>query len=749
MSPGPATELVNTEISTNDEAAAAAAPAPTPLLSTTWAELKRRRVVRAAISYAVVVFVVLQIAEITFEPLGLPRWAMRWTILAAILGFPVVMSVAWWFDATRSGLARDGTPARKGTARLFAVAVVLLTTGALAVWLARSERFDDDGRRDSNAPPNSIAVLPFDDMSANKDQRWFADGVAEELLDRLARIDGLRVAARTSSFAFRGKKRDMRDVGAALNVSYLLEGSVRKAGGRLRVTAQLIDARDGFHLWSETYERGEEDIFALQDEVTAAIATQLEQRITGLAAPESTGAKDGKPKIDVRAHELYLQGREAWRQRTPAALAQAREFFQQAVAIEPNYARAWSGLADTWLLEADYGIRDPSEAVVLAEPAAVRAVTIDPDLAEGWASLGLLRMIAGQYSGAKANLERAIALDPDYSMASMWLANTYGVQGQFQRQVEVLERARRLSPLEPVIAVNLAGTYAATGDTASAERVLREVLAVTPREALLLRAWASLEAERGALGNATSAAYAALAAEPDAPTNQQTVVQAEIALEEYDRAEAAARKLGQPRARAIWLQWIALRRGGKGVLPELDALVGAAPASAALPPEMRDVFEVWSIAKWLAGDVESAAQGLLRIVGEPGRLAGEASLADPASLLAVAYGQLGNTAEASRWNAAVEASTLRWLDQAPESAQFAYVRALVAASRGHVPDTVKALDSAYAHGYRDRWLLLHDPRLELARNDAAFRAIAARMQKDIAAQRAAVDRSGRFAPAAR
>ncbi|HET7842593.1 MAG TPA: tetratricopeptide repeat protein, partial [Xanthomonadales bacterium] len=472
---------MNTETATTGTATPEAAR--TPLLSTTWEELKRRRVVRAALSYAVGVFVVLQLAEITFEPLGVPRWVMRWTILAAILGFPVVMSVAWWFDATRSGLARDGTPARKGTARLFAVVVVLLTTLALAVWLARSERFEDSARPASDAPPNSIAVLPFNDMSPNKDQRWFADGVAEELLDRLARIEGLRVAARTSSFAFRGKKKDLRDVAAALNVSYLLEGSVRKAGGRLRVTAQLISASDGFHLWSETYERGEEDIFALQDEVTAAIAKQLEQRIAGLDAPDAKGRAGDDAKIDVRAHELYLQGREAWRQRTPAALAQAREFFQQAVAIQPDFARAWSGLADTWLLEADYGIRDPQEAVVLAEPAAVRAVTIAPELAEGWASLGLLRMTAGQYSGAKANLEKAIALDPDYSMASMWLANAYGVQGQFQRQVEVLERARRLSPLEPVVTVNLSGTYAATGDFASAERVLREVLAVTPREA--------------------------------------------------------------------------------------------------------------------------------------------------------------------------------------------------------------------------------------------------------------------------
>ncbi|HET7844883.1 MAG TPA: hypothetical protein VFL14_12080, partial [Xanthomonadales bacterium] len=261
---------------------------------------------------------------------------------------------------------------------------------------------------------------------------------------------------------------------------------------------------------------------------------------------------------------------------------------------------------------------------------------------------------------------------------------------------------------------------------------------------MLLRAWSALENERGRLALAASAAHAAVAVDPDTPTNQQTAVQSEIALEEYDQAEALARRLAQPRARAVWLQWTMLRRGGKGVLPELDAIVQAAPAGA-LPPEMRDVFEAWAFGKWRAGDVESAAQALLRIVVEPGRLAGEARLADAGSLLAEAYEELGNKPEASRWSSAVEASTLRWLDQAPASAQFDYVRALVAAGRGHVADTVASLEGAYAHGFRDRWLMLNDPRLRVARTDPGFRALAERMAKDIAAQRGQVDRSGNFA----
>lgn len=713
------------------------------LLSSTWAELRRRRVGRAALSYAVVAWVVLQLAEITFEPLGIPAWVMRWTILAAILGFPLVMVLAWYFDATAQGLARDERTPMRGSTRLFAVAVVVLTTAALAVWIVRTTNFGDapaGAAATSTAPPNSIAVLPFADMSAERDQRWFADGIAEELLDRLARIDGLRVAARTSSFAFRDREQDMREIASALNVAYLLEGSVRKAGGKLRVTAQLIDARDGFHLWSQTYERAEADIFALQDEVTGAIAAQLRERIAGLIAPKAAAAG---PTVDVRAHELYLQGRDAWRQRTPASLAKARIAFEQAVAIEPEFARAWSGLADTYLLESDYGARDTTEALALAEPAAVRAVTLDPESAEAWASVGLLRLTAGQHAAARANLERAVKLDPDYTMAAMWLSQVLGIEGDFPRQLEVLTQAHSVSPLEPVLAGNLAGTLAANGRVDQAVAVLRDVLRVLPNEPLLLRAWSGIEGERGALDRSVSAAHAAFRADPQAPANRSAVVQTEIALEDYAQARTFASAMPVARERAIALQWIALRSGGKAILPELaaleaEALAGAGDAS----PEAREVLYVAAFAHFAADEPGRAARALARIVGDPERIAGELGLGDPASLLVVALERAGEAAEAQRWRNGLAETVLRALDNAPPSARFAYIRALVAADGKDAAGALSALEAAYAAGFRDRWQLVNDPRLAFLRSHPEFRGLEQRMAREIATMRARVDREG-------
>jgi TolB-like protein len=467
------------------------------LLRLTWHELRRRRVARVGALYAVSAWLVLQIAEITYEPLGLPDWALTWTVLAVVLGFPVALVLAWFFEISPRGLIRErGVGPAVG--RVFAVLVVLSTVGGLGWWLAEvyAPQRGEAQARAATSEINTVAVLPFDDMSANGDQRHLADGIAEELLDRLAHLPGLRVAARTSSFALRDFGGGIEELGRLLRVRWVLEGSVRSAGGRVRVTAQLIDAADGFHAWSQTYERDSDDLFALQDEVTAAITEELQRRIPRLRAATPAAAavaNSADNEVEGKTLELYLRGRQAWRQRTPAALTEAEALFMEATRGDPEFARGWSGLADTYLLHANYGLRPVHEAVELAEPAAVRAITLDPGLGEAWASIGLLRWSAGQMGPAQRSLEEAMRLDPRYEMAPMWLAGVFGERGEYAEQRRVLEQAHELNPLEPVINSNLASLLASRGEVEQARAVLERVLAVTPREPLLLRTLAEIE----------------------------------------------------------------------------------------------------------------------------------------------------------------------------------------------------------------------------------------------------------------
>ena len=718
-----------------------------PLLATTWSELKRRHVGRVAVAYVIVAWVALQVAEVVLEPLGAPAWAMTWAVLAAILGLPIALVLAWYFDATPQGI-RTEPDTRTGAARLFVVGVTVLTVAGVGWWLAQvyeprdatgtAAPADRQAASEPAAPPNSVAVLPFDDMSANRDQAWLADGIAEELLDRLARIEGLRVAARTSSFAFRGRADDVREIGRALGVALVLEGSVRKAGGRIRVTAQLIDAANGYHLWSETYERGDEDIFALQDEVTSAIATQLEQRIGSLELERATA---GSGEGDPRALELYLEARQHWRRRTPAALDRARMLFEQALAIDPDFARANAGLADTYLLQIDYGLLAPAEAAQLAERHAVRAVSLDPRSAEAWATLGLLRMSVGQLDAAETALERAIELDPRYEMAPMWLAAVHGRRGRFDEQRRVLEETRELNPLEPVVNANLATSLADAGRQEEALEVLAQVLAVTPDDDLLLRTLAAVEAQGGRLDRALVAARRAHAVDATAPANIASYGGLLLRVEDFERAAAVFAPLpAESRVGAEGRQLIRLARGERGVDPGLEALAERLAAQPVGNGDDRELLTLAGTARLADGDARGAAPWLAAAAGgAPEALGDDPSALDPASLLVVALETLGEREDASAWRAAMEAAVQRWIAAVGEVPRVGTARAMLAAMAGDREAAIAAIEAAVERGFRERWRLLRDPRLASVRDDPRVRAAHARIGETLAAARAAAD----------
>lgn len=712
------------------------------LWRSTWAELRRRKVTRVGAIYAVIAWLVLQIAEITFEPLGLPPWALTWTVLGAVLGLPVALVLAWFFDVSPGGLVRER---RVGQAagRLFAVFVVLLTVLGSGWWLAEVYHpgdpvealtaADDTGNPARSAvPSNAIAVLPFDDMSPDRDHRHLADGIAEELLDRLARLQGLRVAARTSSFALRDFSGTVQDIGQLLSVRWVLEGSVRRNAGRVRITAQLIDADSGYHAWSETYERASEDLFALQDDVTAAIAQELERRITGVGGSTATDTGTRDPE----ALELYLRGRQAWRQRSPATLTEAEALFKQAVERDPDYAQAWSGLADAFLLQGDYGLRPVHEAIALAEPAAVRAVTLNPTLGEAWASIGLLRSTAGQPGPAQRSLEEAIRLDPRNEMARMWLAGVMGDQGQITEQRRVLEQALELNPLEPVINVNLAALMSASGEADAARSLLERVLAITPNDPLLLRSLANIETQSGRLDRALEFARRAHRSDPTAPSTVSTLVQALAALDAWDDAQSLVDAMPDDSPyRWALAQGLILQRGGSELLPwvseRLQALLGGGGALSAQDRELL----VQAATVRLSQSPEEAIRLLRRLVPEPSVMERSISLLDAGSLLVTALERQGKTGEADAYRAVLAEAARLFLDRPVESGQLAFSRALMAEYLGDRQQALQSLDRAIELGFRQAWLLRHDPRLAELRRDPGAAALLQRLDAEIQAAR--------------
>ena len=441
-----------------------------------FAELKRRGVFRAAAFYGPVAFVAIEVADLVFPRLALPEWTITAVVWLAILGFPVAISAAWVYERTSVGIRTTGRvesdeldaivaePRRRrwpvGIAALLGVALL-----ALGAWwtLTRS----GPGARTYD----SIAVLPFANLSGNPDNAYFSDGLAEELINALAGVEDLRVAGRTSSFALRDQNLDLRTIGDTLGVATVLEGSVRRSEDRVRINAQLIDARTGFQLWSREYDRDITDIFAVQDEIAKSIVDALLPRLGGRDESLYRGGTKS-----VAAYDLYLSGRQRWYTRRVPELVAAVDEFEQAIAIDSSFALAWSGLADA--IDA-LAYRDARGIPLLpqAKRAALRAVLLDPGLAEGWASVGLLAHEAEQdWKTAELAFERALALKPSYAPAAGWLGDALRSQGRLRESLAWTDHALVIDPLSPVVNAARGFSLVVVGEYEAARRQYERTL---------------------------------------------------------------------------------------------------------------------------------------------------------------------------------------------------------------------------------------------------------------------------------
>ena len=360
------------------------------------------------------------------------------------------------------------------------VAVVLLFL-AVAGWWATTR-----GRtaRPTNGMPNeavpSIAVLAFTDLSADQAGEYLGDGIAETLINALSRIAGLRVTARSSAFSFKGRTVDVRSIGSQLGVRTVLEGSVQQVGTRLRVSARLINATDGFQLWTEKYDRTVNDVFAVQDEVARAIVTALAVKL----GPDSAQRIVREGTTDHTAYDAYLLGRFQWNKRTIDGLQKAAAYFEQAVRADSGYAPAWAGLADSYMLSTprDYAVpgMTAEEALRRAEVAARRAITLDPRMAEPHASLAFVSQGRGDWRGAEREYQRAIALNPQYASAHQWYASNLLLRGRSDEGLTEIQQAAALDPLSPIIGVELATQLSILGRMSEASALFARVTQLHP-----------------------------------------------------------------------------------------------------------------------------------------------------------------------------------------------------------------------------------------------------------------------------
>jgi serine/threonine-protein kinase len=375
-----------------------------------FAELKRRKVYSVAVTYAVVGWLLIQVVTQVFPPFEIPNWAERLVIVAIMLGFPIALVLAWIYDFTRHGIVRT-----EG-----------VQPGA-AVEIARS----------GESIERSIAVLPFTDLSPSRDHAYFSDGIAEEILGALARVDGLRVAARRSSFWFKDKETELSEIASRLNVEHVLEGRVRRDGNRVRVTAELIDACDGFTVWSETYEREMHGIFALQDEITHSIVDTLKLKLA-ISPPPASRSTD--------AYDAYLQGLFYSDKSTEDALRKSLEFFQQALEKDPKFSRAWTGIAKSWLWLADSYL-PPLEAYPKVRDAAVRALQLNDEEAEAHVYLAeAKRILDWDLDGAEAEFKRAVEIEPNSTPSNYFIAAFYAARGDRDKALTYLQRTSKIDP---------------------------------------------------------------------------------------------------------------------------------------------------------------------------------------------------------------------------------------------------------------------------------------------------------------
>jgi TolB-like protein/cytochrome c-type biogenesis protein CcmH/NrfG len=535
-------------------------------------ELKRRNVFRVAIAYVIVAWLAMQIIDVVLNNITAPDWIFQVLMLFLAIGLPFALIFAWAFELTPEGIKKEKEVDRSqsittNTGRRLDYLIIGVLVIAVSVLLAdkflltdapiASEIVADDSASPLETTP-SIAVLPFANMSADESSVYFSDGLADTVLHMLAQVPGLRVAARTSSFQFRGQSLDVAKIGEQLNVGAILEGSVQKSGDKIRVTAQLIDVSNGFHLWSGTFDRDLDDVFAIQDEIASEVVAALKVKLLG----EDVERLNVDQTDNVDAYTEYLLAINDLNNINTENLKSAVNHLQEAIRLDPEYGRAYSALGRAYLLLNFWGSMNTTEALAAARDAASRALDISADSSEALAVLGLADLNDGNLESAGQLLNKAIENSPNDVVALNYYAVYLFQDARPDEAIAIYRQILRLDPLSESAQIGLAFTFGATQRFSEASETIARFLRIEPESANALSTQFFIETRQGNWAAAIASATTALAIDPDDPEGPGIIGQAYLALhmpEEasrwFDRAVEIDAQHPMSRAAPLWLNY--------------------------------------------------------------------------------------------------------------------------------------------------------------------------------------------------
>jgi adenylate cyclase len=527
------------------------------------AELRRRRVFRVVVLYAIAGWIVIEVSATVLPGLNLPDWTTTMVILLVALGFIIAVGLAWAFDIGPQGIERtlptgqaqpqpavDATPSAAAPSNVAAPPATPASVAVPESVAAPAAAAVADDRR-------SIAVLPFLNMSGDPENEYFSDGIAEEILNLLVKLPQLRVASRTSSFVFKGEKVNIPEVARKLGVSTLLEGSVRRAGDRVRITAQLIEVGTDSHLWSETYDREMRDVFAIQDDIARSIVAALEVTLT----PRDRRALQYVATSDTKAYDYYLRGRQYFFEFTRRQFHNAIRMFRKAIEQDPNFAQAYAGMADAYSLL--YQWADSSqENISKANDASIKAITLDPDSAEANAARGTALAIGGKHEEAERAFENAILLNPSLYEPYYFYGRDCLTQGKIEKAARLFSEAARIRPDDYQALSFLSMAYAELGRESERMEASRKTLQAAedhvdlhPDDGRALTFGAYALVELGQPDRAREWAKRALDADRDEPAIIYNVACMYTQLGEFDEAiELLSRSIDQGYGNRGWLE---------------------------------------------------------------------------------------------------------------------------------------------------------------------------------------------------